>query len=251
MSRLRSYMASLKALGVPGFIKYVFLKRIDRDHAKIFYTTSVIRRRRCFPRDLFFDYWFSGRDLYVSFGYGEYHVLTYVSEKDYRSIMLYFPHSMVEVFCEKVYDHDREFSGYDTLIDVGSTVGEFIAYSLVKGFRRERIFSVEPFSFITVRRRGRAVNTHFKTLITDPGTFRNLIDLSVGRTLLKIDCEGCEKHLSIEDLTSLGKGSTAVIEYHPWTMDKMREDFNRCAKLFGRALVKRVDKDVWLLFIFI
>ncbi len=249
MFRLSSYMASLKALGVPGFIKYIFLKRIDRDHAEIFYQTSVVKR--CFPSDLFFDYWFSGRDLYVSFGYGEYHVLTYVSERDRRSIMLYFPHSLVEVFCEEAYRHDREFSEYDTLIDVGSTVGEFIAYLLVKGFRRERIFSVDPFSFIVVRRRGRAVNTHFKTLITDPGTFRNLIDLSVGRTLLKIDCEGCERHLSIEDLTSLGKGSTAVIEYHPWTMDKMREDFSRCAKLFGRALVKKIAQDVWLLFIFI
>ncbi len=101
------YADSLRLLGFSNFLKYAVLKRVKGDAvgARIFYVSSVVKRH-CNP-DFRLGYWASGSGYIVSFEAGDYRVSSFTSWRELHRVVEYFPNSLLELFCEEVYKHER------------------------------------------------------------------------------------------------------------------------------------------------
>jgi hypothetical protein len=130
------------------------------------------------------------------------------SRRDLNVLTGFFMGALEEIFCLKLYDI-KDPSSYDLLIDIGSTYGEYSLYMIAKGFR-EDIITVEPLTFTVIPWRRHA---HLQTTISSPEDFEKIFRKTSGkRSIIKIDCEGCEKHLTSQHLQMIKKGTILVID---------------------------------------
>jgi hypothetical protein len=107
-------------------------------------------------------------------------------------------------------------SSYDLSIDIGSTLGKFSLYMMYKGFRGETI-TIEPLAVITLTVSGRYLNNHYHyyLAIDSPDIFEKILARARGRrSIVKIDCEWCERHLNLDLLDLVEKDSIFFIEVH-------------------------------------
>jgi len=133
-----------------------------------------------------------------------------LSEKDLYVLTDFSVGGFKEIFCDKLYDI-KDPSSYEALVDIGSTFGEFTLYMMIKGFRGG-IITVEPLAFTVIPWRR---HVHLQTAISSPEDFEKILEKSSGkRSIIKIDCEGCEKHLKPQHLQMIEKGSILIVEAH-------------------------------------
>jgi len=216
-SKMKSHFKTLSLLGLHDYLKYIFLKRFDPFSAKFFYARHVLWCDDPFLKDInivmrrgssaSFSIWISLR---------EHVIINYVlSEKDLYVLTDFSVGGFKEIFCDKLYDI-KDPSSYEALVDIGSTFGEFTLYMMIKGFRGG-IITVEPFARTFVLSHGRLVkdHKHLSILIDSSAHFEEIFKMIRGeKSIIKIDCEGCEKHLKPQHLQMLKKGSILIIEAH-------------------------------------
>jgi hypothetical protein len=164
------------------------------------------------------------------------------SRRDLNVLTSFFTGALEEIFCLKLYDI-KDPSSYDLLIDIGSTFGEYSLYMIVKGFRGD-IITVEPLTFIIIPWRK---HVHLQTAISSPEDFEKIFEKSSGkRSIIKIDCEGCEKHLKSQHLQMLKKGSILIIEAHDFnTYIYLRDLMENHSEKIIQDL--KTPHDVWIL----
>ena len=173
----------------------------------------------------------------------EHVIINYVlSEKDLYVLTDFSVGGFKEIFCDKLYDI-KDPSSYEALLDVGSTFGEFTLYMMIKGFRGE-IITVEPLAFTVIPWRK---HIHLQTAISSPEDFEKILGKSSGkRSIIKIDCEGCEKHLKPYHLQMIERGSILIIEAHDFnTYIYMRDLMEKHSEKIIRDI--KTPHDVWIL----
>lgn len=215
--RIRSHMETLRLLGVGGYLSYLVFKRFDPVRARLLYVKHV--KRRC-PHPFLLSVRYGYRRSRVSRGYvvevsaGLYRAynVVYASTKHYLSDLLDFSiGALEEISCRHIYNIDPRG---DYLVDIGSTLGEFSLYMLAKGFRG-RIVSVEPLVYTRLYEEGEPLDhIHYSIFIKSPEDFNKILGGVRGRAIVKIDCEGCEKHLRPHHLRNLEPGSMLLLETH-------------------------------------
>jgi len=178
----------------------------------------------------------------------EHVIINYVlSEKDLYVLTDFSVGGFKEIFCDKLYDI-KDPSSYEALLDVGSTFGEFTLYMMIKGFRGE-IITVEPFARTFIMSHGRLMkdHKHFTILIDSPSHFEKIFRMIRGRkSIIKIDCEGCEKHLKPQHLQMIEKGSILIVEVHNFdTYIYLRDLMKNHSEKIIRDI--KTPHDVWIL----
>ena len=246
--RVLSHLDTFKRLGLEDYIKYVFLKRWDPLSADVLYV-----RRAC--EDLFKTGIHAKTRRSVALkGY-----LAVVSLKDVESrnfiartedlevLKRFFIGSLREIFCDKIY-HIDDPSSYDLLIDIGSTLGEFSLYVMYKGFRGE-IITIEPLAVTTFVVSGRYLDNHqhYYLAINSSDVFEKIFVKAKGRrSIIKIDCEGCEKHFNLDLIDIVEKNSTFFIEVH--NKDLLRSFVKKLVEERRMKItIKLINNEAWLL----
>jgi len=178
----------------------------------------------------------------------EHVIINYVlSEKDLYVLTDFSVGGFKEIFCDKLYDI-KDPSSYEALVDIGSTFGEFTLYMMIKGFRGE-IITVEPFARTFIMSNGRLVkdHKHLAILIDSPSHFEKIFRMIRGRkSIIKIDCEGCEKHLKPHHLQILKKGSILIIEAHnPYLYQNIKQ---MITSVSGEIISEiKTENNVWII----
>jgi hypothetical protein len=213
--RVKSHIETLRLLEVGGYLSYLVFKRLDPVRARLLYA-----RHRCphpFLPSVRYGYRRSrgsrGYVVEVSTGLYRAYNVVYASTKHYlRDLLDFSIGALEEISCGHIYDIDPR--GYDYLVDIGSTLGEFSLYMLAKGFRGW-IVSVEPLVYTRLYEEGEPLDhTHYSIFIEGPGDFNKIFRDIYGRAIVKIDCEGCEKHLRPHHLGNLEPGSMLLLGTH-------------------------------------
>jgi len=246
--RVLSHLDTFKRLGLEDYIKYVFLKRWDPLSADVLYV-----RRAC--EDLFkTGIHVKTRRSVALKGY-----LVTVSLKDVESrnfiariedlevLKRFFIGSLREIFCDKIY-HIDDPSSYNLLIDIGSTLGEFSLYAIHKGFRGE-IITIEPLAVTTFVVSGRYLDNHhhYYLAINSSDVFEKIFARAKGRrSIIKIDCEGCEKYFNLDLIDIVEKNSIFFIEVH--NKDLLRSFVKKLVEERRmRITIKPINNEAWLL----
>jgi hypothetical protein len=208
-------METLRFLGVGGYLSYLVFKRFDPVRARLL----LIRRMCPHPFLLSVRYGYRrsrgsrGYVVEVSTGlYRAYNVVSVSTSHYLRDLLGYSIGAVEEISCRHIYNIDPR--GYDYLVDIGSTLGEFSLYMVVKGFRG-RIVSVEPLVYTRLYEEGEPLDhTHYSVFIEEPGDFNKILRGVYGRAIVKIDCGGCENHLRPHHLGNLEPGSILLLKTH-------------------------------------
>jgi hypothetical protein len=246
--RISNHLNTLRRLGLGDYIKYVFLKRWDPLSAGVLYV-----RRAC--EDLLkTGIHVKTRRSVALKGY-----LVTVSLKDVESrnfiariedleiLKRFFIDSLREIFCDKIY-HIDDPSSYDLLIDIGSTLGEFSLYVIHKGFRGE-IITIEPLAVTTFVVSGKYLDNHhhYYLAINSSDVFEKIFVRAKGRrSIIKIDCEGCEKHFNLDLIDIVEKNSLFFIEVH--NKDLLRSFVKKLVEERRmRITIKPINNEAWLL----
>ena len=246
--RASSHLDTFKRLGLGDYIKYVFLKRWDPLSASVLYV-----RRAC--EELFKTGIYAKTRRSVALkGYlavvslGEIESRSFVARReDLEVLKRFFIGSLREIFCDKIY-HIDDPSSYNLLIDIGSTLGEFSLYAMYKGFRGE-IITIEPLAVTTFIISGRYLNNHhhYYLAINSPEVFEKILNRAKGRrSIVKIDCEGCEKYFNLDLIDIVEKNSIFFIEVHD--KDLLRSFVKKLVEERRmRITIKPINNEAWLL----
>jgi len=244
LRKFYSHLDTLFSLGLRDYLKYVFLKRLKPYEAAFLY----VRKRIMFCLEpllerISFDVRRADKNFVVKISLDGHHLYNIVSSRRDLSILSgFFAGALEEIFCLKLYDI-KDPSSYDLLIDIGSTFGEYSLYMIVKGFRGD-IITVEPLAFTIIPWRK---HIHLKIAISSPEDFEKILGKSSGkRSIIKIDCEGCEKYLKPQHLQMIERGSIFIVEAHDFnTYIYLRDLMKNHSEKIIRDL--KTPHDVWIL----
>jgi len=246
--RILSHLDTFKRLGLGDYVRYVFLKRWDPFSADVLYV-----RRAC--EDLFkTGIYVKTRRSVALKGYvavvslGEIESRSFVARReDLEILKRFFLGSLREIFCDKIYHIDNP-SSYDLLIDIGSTLGEFSLYAMYKGFRGE-IITIEPLAVTRFTISGRYLDKHYHyyLAINSPDVFEKIfVRAKERRSIIKIDCEGCEKHFNLDLIDIVEKNSLFFIEVH--NKNLLRSFVKKLVEERRmRITIKPINNEAWLL----
>jgi hypothetical protein len=160
----------------------------------------------------------------------------------------YFSYAVREVYDLNVYDPPPELiQRVDTLIDIGATAGES-TLKLATMFRPRRVVTVDPNSDIRITG---VEHEHYREAVSDVWGF--VSKHKRGKTLVKVDCEGCEISLKPEHLED--RSVLWIIELHPIFGSRheqhAKELYSGCRRIGRICLLKKhPEQPVPILFVF-
>jgi len=245
LRRFYSHLDTLFFLGLRDYLRYLFLKRLKPYEAMFLYVRKRIMFSCLEPvlERISFNVSRVDKNFVVKIsldGHLLYNIVS--SSRDLNVLTGFFAGALEEIFCLKLYDI-KDPSSYDLLIDIGSTFGEYSLYMMIKGFRGE-IITVEPLAFTVIPWRK---HIHLQIAISSPEDFEKIFGKSSGkRSIIKIDCEGCEKHLKPQHLQMLKKGSILIIEAHnPYLYQNIKQ---MITSVSGEIISEiKTENNVWII----
>jgi len=213
LKKFYSHLDTFFLLGFKDYLRYLFLKRLKPYEAVFLYKRKRIMFSCLEPllEKISFDVDRVDKSFVVKISLDGHHLYNIVySRRDLDVLTGFFAGALEEIFCLKLYDI-KDPSSYEALVDIGSTFGEYSLYMIMKGFRGE-VITVEPLTYTIIPS---LRHVHLQIAISSPEDFERILrKVSGKRSIIKIDCEGCEKSLKPDHLKTIEKGSILIIEAH-------------------------------------